>query len=131
MGKSTKEARIVVDVGIRLNPRWPPKRYPFVNGRSFFWKMILTRLMDRRSTQNTSLRPTCMILMMMIVTFPEEILDLAESLKIDLKLDELFSKEGDDLGIEKAMPKVDGIEVTIPPKFVELVSPSLKELVKE
>jgi len=57
----------------------------------------------------------------------EEILDLAESLKIDLKLDELFSKEGDDLGIEKAMPKVDGIEVTLPPKFVELVSPSLKE----
>ena len=83
----------------------------------------------------------------------EEILDLAESLKIgrfhylfgnfyriritsrlfklfvslDLKLDELFSKEGDALEIEKAMPKVDGIEVTLPPKIVELVSPSLKE----
>jgi len=56
----------------------------------------------------------------------EEILDLAESLKIDLKLDELFSKEGDALEIEKAMPKVDGIEVTLPPKFVELVSHSIE-----
>ena len=64
----------------------------------------------------------------------EEILDLAEHrdflklfVSLDLKLDELFSKEGDALEIEKAMPKVDGIEVTLPPKIVELVSPSLKE----
>lgn len=52
----------------------------------------------------------------------EEIRDLAESMKIDLKLEELIPKEGCDLGIkkagcdlgiEKAIPKVDAIEVAL------------------